>query len=64
MDVLEFLHSQLYLVYSVLNTAMSALSGAISIDNVPVGEHLLPLVHLKVPLIENRHPESPMPFGM
>lgn len=41
MDVLEFLHTQLHLSYSALNTASSALSCVISIDNVPVGQHPL-----------------------
>ncbi|XP_074636846.1 uncharacterized protein LOC141894991 [Acropora palmata] len=41
MDVLEFLHTQLHLSYSALNTARSALSCVISIDNVPVGQHPL-----------------------
>ena len=41
MDVLEFLHTQLHLSYSALNTARSALSCVISNDNVPVGQHPL-----------------------
>ena len=41
MDVLKFLHTQLHLAYSALNTARSALSCVISIDNVPVGQHPL-----------------------
>ena len=41
MDVLEFLHTQLHLSYSALNTARSALSCVISIDNIPVGQHPL-----------------------
>lgn len=40
-DVLGFLHTQLHLSYSVLNTARSALSCVISIDMVPVGQHPL-----------------------
>ena len=39
MDVLEFLHTQLHLSYSALNTARSALSCVIAIDKVPVGQH-------------------------
>ncbi|XP_029181542.2 uncharacterized protein LOC114949304 [Acropora millepora] len=41
MDVLAFLHTQLHLSYSALNTARSALSCVISIDMVPVGQHPL-----------------------
>ena len=47
MEVLEFLHTQLRLSCSALNTARSALSCVISIDNVPVGQHLLVCRFLK-----------------
>ena len=47
MEVLEFLHTQLHLSCSALNTARSALSCVISIDNVPVGQHLLVCRFLK-----------------
>ena len=47
MDVLEFLNTQLHLSYSALNTARSALSCVISIDNVPVGQHPLVCRFLK-----------------
>ena len=56
MDVLEFLHTQLHLSYSALNTARSALSCVISIDNVPVGEH--PLVCRFVKSAFERKPPS------
>lgn len=64
MDVLEFLHTQLPLSYSALNTARSALSCVISIYNVPVGQHPLGCRFVKGALKEDRHPESTMPFGM
>ena len=56
MDVLEFLHTQLHLSYSALNTARSALSCVISIDNVPVGQH--PLVCRFVKSAFERKPPS------
>ena len=58
MHMLEFLHTQLHLSYSALNTARSALSCVISIDNVPVGQH--PLVSRFVKGTFERKP----PFGM
>ena len=58
MDMLEFLHTQLHLSYSALNTDRSALSCVISIDNVPVGQH--PLLSRFVKGTFERKP----PFGM
>lgn len=46
-EVLEFLHSQLHLSYSLLNTARSALSCIITLDQIPVGKHPLVCPFLK-----------------
>lgn len=46
-EVLEFLHSQLHLSYSSLNTARSALSCIITLDQIPVGKHPLVCRFLK-----------------
>ncbi len=46
-QVLDFLHTQLHLSYLSLNTARSALSCIIYIDNVPVGTHPLVCRFLK-----------------
>lgn len=56
-DVLDFLYTQLRLSYSSLNTARSALSCIISIDNVPVGKHPLVCRFLKG-AFENKPPSN------
>ena len=46
-ELLEFLHSQLHLSYSSLNSARSASSCIITLDQVPVGKHTLVCRFLK-----------------
>ena len=61
-QVLEFLYTQLHLSYSTMNTAQSALSCIIFVDNMPVGQH--PLVCRFLKGVFERKPASKKYYGI